>query len=132
MTLAVRTPMRAGVPAARVGIVAAEDRHIAAAAAGLVEKAAGRGAGLKRRDHFQQDGVDRQQRVLQTIFGDVAVAVTDAQAHDPGDIADHRLEMRRDQTDLPQPQSTSRSPRYDQWPWKTGLRFSTNALAASL
>ena len=89
-----------GVPAPRIGIVAAEDRHIAAAAGGLVEKTSGRGAGLKRRDHFQKDGVDRQQRVLEAIFGDVTVAVTDAQAHDAGDIANDRLEMRRDQADL--------------------------------
>ena len=69
-----------GMPPAFIGIVAAEDRHVAAAAAGLVEKAPGRGARLKRRHHFQQDGVDRQQRVLQTIFGDVAVAVADVEA----------------------------------------------------
>ena len=100
MTLAVRTPSAAACLPRAVGIVAAEDRHIAAAAAGLVEKTSRRGAGLKRRDHFQQDGIDRQQRVLEAIFGDVAVAVTDAQAHDAGDIADDRLEMRRDQADL--------------------------------
>jgi hypothetical protein len=68
-----------GVPSARVGIVAAEDRHVAAAAAGLVEKASRRGAGLQRRHHFQQDGIDRQQRVLEAIFGDVAVAVADVE-----------------------------------------------------
>ena len=91
MTLATRTPDLFSVPPAFVGIVAAEDRHVAAAAAGLVDEAPRRGARLKRRHHFQQDGVDRQQRVLQTVFGDVAVAVTDLEAHDAGDVGDHRL-----------------------------------------
>ena len=104
MTLAMRTPMLLGVLAARVGIVAAEDRHVAAAAAGLVEKAPGRGALAERRHHFQQDGIDRQQRVLQAVFGDVAVAVADAQPHDGGDVGDDGLETRRHQADLPQPQ----------------------------
>ena len=115
--------------AARVGILAAEDRHIAAAAAGLVDEAPRRGARLERRHHFQQDGVDRQQRVLQPVFGDVAVAVADAEPHDLGDIRDHGLEMRRHQADLPQPHIAGR---HLQWPWNTGLRFSTNAFAASL
>ena len=103
MTLAVRTPILLGVRAALVGIVAAEDRHIAAAAAGLVDEAPGRGAGLERRHHFEQNGIDRQQRVLQAVFGDVAVAVADVQPHDRGDIPTHGLEMRRHQADLPQP-----------------------------
>jgi hypothetical protein len=78
ITLAVRTPDRVGVLAARVWIVAAEDRHVAAAAAGLVEETSRRGARLERRHHFQQDRVDRQQRVLQAVFRDIAVAVTDS------------------------------------------------------
>jgi hypothetical protein len=76
------------VLAACVGIVAAEDRHIAAAAAGLLDEAAGRGAGagLERRDYFEQNGVDRQQRVFEAVFGDVAIAVTDAEPHDGGNV----------------------------------------------
>ena len=92
-----------GMPPARVGIVAAEDRHVATATAGLFEKAPCRGARLERRHHFEQDGIDRQQRVFQAIFGDVTVAVTDAQPHDIGDIGDHGLELRRHEADLPQP-----------------------------
>ena len=67
---------RIGAFAVGVGIVAAEDRHIAAAAAGLVEKTPRRSAGLERRDHFQQNGIDRQQRVFEAVFGDVTVAIT--------------------------------------------------------
>jgi len=86
-----------GVFSARVGIIAAEDRHIAAAAGGLFQKAPRRGAHLERRHHFEQDRVDRQQRIFQAVFGDVTVAVADVQAHDAGDIGDHGLETRRHQ-----------------------------------
>jgi hypothetical protein len=79
-------------------------RHVAAAPAGLVEKTSRRGAGLGRRHHFQQDRVHRQQRVLQAVFRDVTVAVTDIEPHDRGNIRDHRLQMRRHQADLPQPE----------------------------
>jgi hypothetical protein len=98
----VRNAQRLGVRAAFVGIVAAEDRHIAAAAASLVDETPRRGARLKRRDHFQQDGIDRQQRIFQAILRDITVAVTDLQAHDVGNVTNQRLEMQRHQTDLPQ------------------------------
>src|SRR4029079_19332274 len=89
---------------ALIGIIAAENRHVAAAAAGLVEKAPCRRTFLYWRDHLQEDGIDRQQCVLQAVFGDVAVSVANVQPHDLGDISDDRLEMRCHQTDLPQPQ----------------------------
>ena len=89
-----------GMLAARIWIVAAEDRHVAAAAAGLVEEASRRGARLERRHHFQEDRVDRQQRILQAVFRDITVAVTDVEAHDLGNVRDHGLQMRRHQADL--------------------------------
>src|SRR6185312_874534 len=119
---------RVGARAMGIGIVAAEDRHIAAAAAGLLDEAARRGAVAERRDHLQEDRVDRQQGVDETVFLDVTVAVTDLEPHDGGDIGYRRLEMRRDQTDLPQPHVG----RHDQCPTNAGLRFSTKAFAASL
>ena len=96
MTFAVRAH-RVGISAAFVRIVAAEDRHVAAAAAGLLDEAAGRGAVLKRRDDLQHDRVDRQQRILEAVLCDVAVLVADGEAHDPGDLGDHRRKLRRDQ-----------------------------------
>jgi len=98
---------RIGMLAAFVGIVAAEDRHITAAAVILVDEAPRRGARLERSDHFQKNGVDRQQRILQAIFGDVAVAVAFIEPHDGGNVRDHGLQMRRHQADLPQPHIAS-------------------------
>ena len=88
---------------ALVGIGAGKNRHVAAATTSLVQKTAGRGARLNRRHHFQEDGVDRQQRVFEAVFGNVAVAVADVQAHDGGDVADDGLQVRRHQTNLAQP-----------------------------
>ena len=119
---------RVGVTPAFVGIVAAEDRHVAAAPAALLDEAAGRGAVLERRDHLQQDRVDREQRVLQAVFRNIAVAIADGEAHDLRDIRNHGGEVRRDQADLPQ----THIGRHGHAPLKVGLRFSTNAFAASL
>jgi hypothetical protein len=96
-----------GMLRAFIRIVAGKNRHIAAAAAGLVEKAARRGAGPQRRDDFQENGIDRQQRVLKAIFADIAVAIAHPQPHDRGDVADQRFEVRRHQADLPEPDSAS-------------------------
>ena len=51
---------RVGMLAARIGIVTAEDRHVATAAAGLLDETSGRGPRLERRHHFEQNRIDRQ------------------------------------------------------------------------
>ena len=89
------------LPFARIGT--GKDRHVTAVLSGLLDEAAGRGAILKRRHDFKQNGADRKQRVFQAIARNIGIAVTDGQPHDRGDIADHRLKLWRNETDLPQP-----------------------------
>src|SRR5580698_5385422 len=87
---------------ALVWIITTKDRHVAAATSGLFDEAFGGGTGRDWCNHFEQNRIDRQQRVLQAIFRDVWIAVADLEAHDISEVRDLGLETRRHQTDLPQ------------------------------
>ncbi len=117
-----------GVAPALLRIVAGQDRHVATAPTGLVQKTPRRGAIPDRRHDFEQDAVDRQQRVLQSILADIGIVMTHREPHDGSDVADHRFDVGRNETDLAQPQTGGHA----QCPLNTAARFSTNAFAASL
>src|SRR4051794_29579823 len=64
-------PIRFGMTGAFVGIVAAADRHASTAAFGLFDETARRDACSNWRNHFEENGFYRQQRVFEAIFGDI-------------------------------------------------------------
>src|SRR5260221_7738827 len=95
---------RVHVPAAARYVVAVEDDHIAAVAPAAFEIAAGGRAVLDGRHDFEKARADRERRVDEAVFADIAVAVADREAEDVGEVGDGGLEGARDQTDLAQPQ----------------------------
>src|SRR5260221_7449860 len=77
---------------------------LAAVAAAPFEIAAGGRAVLDGRHDFEKARADREKRVDEAVFADIAVAVADREAEDVGEVGDGGLEGARDQTDLAQPQ----------------------------
>src|SRR5260370_36122256 len=98
----VRVAQRRGAPPR--GSAEVDDRHGAAVTAGAIEEAPGRGVRPNRRHHFEKAGGDRQQRVDEAVLGDPGIAIADIEAQDRPNVGDDRLELARDQADLPQPQ----------------------------
>ncbi len=85
-------------------VVGVENHHVAAVAAATLQVAAGRGAALQRRHHFDKAGAQRQQRVVQPEPGHCRIAVAHPHGEHRADGVDHRIELLGDQAELAQAQ----------------------------
>ena len=85
---------------AAADVVRLEDRHVAAMALRALDEASARRVLLRRSDDLEEIGADHEQRVLEAILGDIAVAVADADAENLFEIGDHGLQARCGEANL--------------------------------